>query len=121
MLKRGFAILILAALAAQSFSQLGIVAYYRLNRAYIAKYLCINRDKPMMHCNGKCYLARQLRENEQREHQGNVEVKADIALFCSTSQDFLFPSLPAKPIVLSRYCPGDYSRPFFSIFHPPQA
>lgn len=121
MLKRGFAILILAALAAQSFSQLGIVAYYRLNRSYIAKYLCINRDKPMMHCNGKCFLARQLRENEQREHQGNVEVKADIALFCSTSQEFLSPSLPVAVILLNRYSTVDYPRPFFSIFHPPQA
>lgn len=121
MFKRGFAILILAALTAQSFSQLGILAYYQLNKSYIARTLCVNRDKPMMHCNGKCYLAKQLRENEKREHPGNVEARADIALFCSTSQDFLFPPFTGKPVLLNRYQPENYPRPFFSVFHPPQA
>ena len=33
---------------------------YLLNYNYIANVLCVNKDKPEMHCNGKCYLMKKL-------------------------------------------------------------
>ncbi|HET8837465.1 MAG TPA: hypothetical protein VFM82_00550 [Flavobacteriaceae bacterium] len=45
------------------------VLYYYLNQDYIAEFLCINKDKPEMHCDGKCYLMKQLAKQEQ--HKGN--------------------------------------------------
>ena len=50
-----------------------IQADYFLNKSYIAKVLCINKEKPKMHCNGKCYLARQIKEQEQQEQQAPSE------------------------------------------------
>ncbi|MCK0160889.1 hypothetical protein [Allomuricauda sp. F6463D] len=44
---------------------------YVVNQDYIAEYLCINKDKPMLNCNGKCYLAKMLQE-EQNEKQQNL-------------------------------------------------
>ena len=35
---------------------------YQINKAYIAEALCENRDKPQMHCDGKCYLSKQLKK-----------------------------------------------------------
>jgi hypothetical protein len=39
-----------------------------------------------MHCNGKCYLAKQLKEQEQQEHQSHAPKKEqfEIQLFFST-------------------------------------
>lgn len=33
---------------------------YAVNYDYIANVLCINKGKPELHCNGKCYLSKQL-------------------------------------------------------------
>lgn len=36
------------------------LAEYALNYDYIVENLCENRDKPILNCNGKCFLAKQL-------------------------------------------------------------
>lgn len=36
---------------------------YLLNYDYIVKELCVNKDKPVMHCNGKCHLMKELAKN----------------------------------------------------------
>src|SRR5690606_2414529 len=42
---------------------------YVINQDYIAEYLCINKDKPEMHCDGKCYLMEMLDEQNQQKKQ----------------------------------------------------
>lgn len=40
---------------------------YLANYDYIATELCENRDKPEMHCNGKCHLMKQLAKASEHE------------------------------------------------------
>jgi hypothetical protein len=42
---------------------------YFVNYEYISEVLCINKEKPMLTCNGKCYLSQQLKEAQQTEKQ----------------------------------------------------
>ena len=42
---------------------------YFVNYEYISEALCINKEKPMSTCNGKCYLSQQLKEAQQTEKQ----------------------------------------------------
>ncbi|MEM6522273.1 MAG: hypothetical protein AAGF85_10605 [Bacteroidota bacterium] len=35
---------------------------FELNKGYIQDFLCINRDKPVTVCGGKCYLTKQLKK-----------------------------------------------------------
>jgi hypothetical protein len=46
---------------------------YAFNKDYIAKNLCINKDKPQNCCQGKCYLGEQLMKNaeSQNSNTGN--------------------------------------------------
>ena len=37
---------------------------YILNQDYIAEFLCINKDKPKLQCNGKCHLAKQIEKQK---------------------------------------------------------
>ncbi len=37
---------------------------YAINYDYISDVLCINKDKPEMHCNGKCYVMKQLEKQK---------------------------------------------------------
>lgn len=38
---------------------------YVINYDYIAKVLCINKDKPEMSCNGKCQLMKKLEQQQE--------------------------------------------------------
>ena len=33
----------------------------------IADKLCVNKSNPQLHCNGKCYLSKQLKKSEENE------------------------------------------------------
>ncbi|MEZ4943657.1 MAG: hypothetical protein R3D58_22480 [Saprospiraceae bacterium] len=39
----------------------GVLGWYMWNKAEIIARECINRNKPEKRCNGKCYLAKQLK------------------------------------------------------------
>ena len=41
---------------------------YLVNYNYIVKELCENRDKPVLACNGKCYLEKQVKEQLNITH-----------------------------------------------------
>ncbi|NIG55748.1 hypothetical protein [Chitinophaga sp. Cy-1792] len=56
---------------------------YYLNQDYIAGNLCENRNKPQLHCNGKCHLAKKMHE-EDRKDQENPERKLENKLeYCT--------------------------------------
>lgn len=40
---------------------------YVFNYSYIANELCVNKDKPVMHCNGKCHLMKELAKKAAEE------------------------------------------------------
>ena len=44
---------------------------YALNKDYISKVLCINKEKPKMKCNGKCHLEKQLKKAVEEEKPNN--------------------------------------------------
>jgi len=44
---------------------------YYMNYNYIVKNLCINKDKPEMHCNGKCYLSKLIKKENNQENNTN--------------------------------------------------
>jgi len=44
---------------------------YYVNYNYISTTLCVNRDKPQMHCNGKCYLNKLIKKEINQENNTN--------------------------------------------------
>lgn len=42
---------------------------YKLNYSYISSILCENKNKPYLHCNGKCYLDKQLKKAAKEESE----------------------------------------------------
>jgi hypothetical protein len=82
-LKIAATIFLIFSIFVQTFSTFIIQADFYLNRSYIAKNLCVNKDKPVMHCNGKCYLSKKLKEQEKQDQQAPAprNEKFDITLF----------------------------------------
>jgi len=102
-------------------SNLFVFMGFEVNQKYIAAELCENRDKPQMHCNGKCYLMKKLKQAQDKEQkQERQSQKTQI-------QDALI----VKPLVFKQYSLAEikFHIPFStgipqsiknSIFHPPQ-
>ena len=38
---------------------------YILNQDYIAEFLCINKNKPQLQCNGKCHLVKEIEKQQE--------------------------------------------------------
>jgi len=120
-MKRIFAFILLLCFATQVFSQSVIIAGFYINRAYIAKNLCENRYRPMLHCNGQCILAKKLKQQEKKEQQAPELKLKNIDLVIS-SRSFFSASLSAPAYSYPGYSLFQVAEPTdrsFSIFHPP--
>ena len=98
---------------------------FKINQDFIAEILCINRDKPILTCNGKCYLSQQLKKAEDQEEKQAPLTKMEKLelLYCfskepshlltHTTNYLSKPNLVRKNLF--------YSFSFMStIFHPPK-
>ena len=65
--------LLLFAIMLPTLSPWGTVAYFHINRTYIAKVLCENRSRPQLICNGKCYLAKKLKQQQEKKDKETTE------------------------------------------------
>ncbi len=115
------AIFLFSIVIIQNFSSLIIEADFFINQDYIAKNLCVNRDKPMMHCNGKCYLAKKLKEEGKSQSPASKSERSDVSpFFVPTSYSFIGVQQLDKPEYFIKDENAVSSFPRF-IFHPPTA
>ncbi len=92
MLKRFTIWLLIFAVSAANFSMAFVYAGFKVNQSYISKTLCINRFRPAMHCDGKCYFMRKLKqaeENEKKQTERDGSVRLEIS-FCQEPFNFVF-------------------------------
>lgn len=84
MIKQFVIIFLLTAFTVQTFNKSLIVFNYFTHTADYAKD-CINKAKPMMHCNGRCQMFKKLRQEENNDKQ-NPERRndnKDEVLYCN--------------------------------------
>ena len=58
-----------------------MVAYYHINKNYIARQLCENKNNPASNCQGHCYLSKQLKkveEAERKQSSGIIKEKEEM-------------------------------------------
>ena len=73
MLRKNFAIFFLCVYSLVLVRPLFPFVDYAINKDYIAKNLCENRNKPKMNCNGKCHLMKQLKKaNAENSNEGST-------------------------------------------------
>ncbi|MBB5637689.1 hypothetical protein HDE68_003614 [Pedobacter cryoconitis] len=123
MINRIIAIGLLIALMSSGFSRLFVYTSFELNQQYIATTLCENRDKPQMHCNGKCYLAKKLKqaeEKEKRQAENNFKKSFQNDVFLDSRFSFspLFSVLKRNTYKNIRF---DLPQSNTDILHPPPA
>lgn len=116
--------LLLLATLLPSISPWGTIAYYHANKDYIAKVLCENRDKPQLHCDGKCYLAKRLKaqqDKQDKETTQRVQKAPSCQLFCAdyTTLSIPAPHLAQQPKPVFGFVVGTYGITLTPPLHPP--
>ena len=66
---------------------------YVVNYDYISKVLCVNKEKPTLHCNGKCHLMKELAKNSESENPISTNKKIasqeTTVVFCEEIKTFI--------------------------------
>ncbi len=100
---------------------------YELRRDYIIKNLCVNRNRPQLRCNGKCYLAKRLADSRKQEER-QAEQSFMYSLLVQVAEGWDHPTLfqPPQTQVLDLPTPSySYTASLVvstavdDIFHPP--
>lgn len=119
------AYILLFSIMLPTLSPWGTIAYFKINRDYIAKVLCENRQRPELKCNGKCYLAKKLKEQEDKndkETSERVHNTPVIQLFAASVTSYIFcaPATIRSPRQNFFYLLHFYSAPAAKLLRPPK-
>ena len=68
-----FAISILFIFLIPTIDQLGIVLEYISHKESITEKYCENKDKPELHCNGKCHLKKEIAKKVKSNNEKNTK------------------------------------------------
>ena len=117
--KKIIAISLIFAMLMQLFGSVAVIVNYVINKEYISKTFCVNRDKPKKRCNGKCHLMKQLQKENKKEKSplATIKVQSPVQFF----EGFLgFSYVPESTII--RFPDFIAGKPLSSaqpVFHPP--
>ncbi len=97
---------------------------YAVKKDYIANTLCENKDKPMMHCDGKCHLSKEIKKaaSEESKSQNTTRIiQEDYSVVCLETSTNLFDNISSDITDANTFYLNNYSFQNFSFtFHPPQ-
>lgn len=123
--KKCISISLILLLSAQCLYNLGLISYFQLNRDYIAKVLCINKEEPITMCHGQCFLDNNLDTGEEganadartADNRTKIEVPVFLIVERGTDAD------ATEDVAIGNTPTSDhYSFTFHApVFHPPIA
>ena len=126
MYRQLIAILLLLSISYQSFVKLGIVIWYQVNKEYVARNLCENKNQPEKKCCGKCYLNKQL----SKADKGTTENTSSVPKKWNLGEVIAY-TLPQNVCVLpcfysegnnvphTNYVSFSLEGTYIPVFHPP--
>jgi hypothetical protein len=94
--KTFFSCLLISLVLLQTFSREVLVVDFTLNRATITARFCVNKARPQLHCDGQCYFAKKLKQQEDRENKAPNPLKEQLEMLPVAFQS-LVPAAPRPP------------------------
>lgn len=124
MQKRLIAVCLLIALIGSGFSQVAVYAGFQLNQDYIVKNLCVNRNRPEMHCNGRCYLMSKLKQVNEKEKKQAARDNLNRMETSFLQRAYMINlNAPVTALVVAHFPPYQYtycSQYITTVFRPPK-
>ena len=96
-----------------------VVMHFKLNQKAITEQFCINKNKPELHCNGKCYLSKELQETENTDSKKILNTKNFDLVFYSNIAYEIETLNVIKTKVKLIYIEFLHSEPYLEILVPP--
>ncbi len=123
--KTFFSYLLISLVLLQTFSREVLVVDFTLNRATITARFCVNKARPQLHCDGQCYFAKKLKQQQDHENRVPNPLKEKLEMLPTTLAS-LVPPAPVRWAALPvSYAPGGFSQLPASapqgVFQPPRA
>ena len=121
-MKACFAYLLTALVLLQTFSRELLVVDFALNQATITARFCVNKARPQLHCDGKCYFAKQLQKQEERENKAPNPLKERLEMLPVAFTTWQLRPAGQVAVATPRYpglVPGRYAAPLKAVFRPP--
>jgi hypothetical protein len=117
--------LLISLVLLQTFSREMLMVDFTLNRATITARFCVNKARPQLHCDGNCYFAKKLKQQQERENKAPNPLKEQVEMLPIAFQH-LIPAAPvprgSAPVgygpYQSAWVPANATQ---SVFRPPQA
>ena len=122
-MKKIIAAILLIAFATQTFAKELVILDYYANTTSFEKD-CINKDKPMMHCCGKCQLRKKLQQQEKNDKQNQEQRGNNKNEVLSSKSFFAKIPLARRQEFCINYQELSFSKEIKmprSFFHPPGA
>ena len=120
---KGKSMLILATVMLfKAFLAPAIFIDFKLNQDYIAKVLCINREKPQLECDGQCILMQKMKSTQDADHPEQIQSPKSqlLEIFSELTAVFHPLSFPSVQQDFFTYDEPISLKNFSKIFHPPK-
>lgn len=123
-MKKALLYILILSFAVRPAFYVGQFVYYAANIDYIIETYCINKDKPEMKCDGKCYLSKQLTSVSQEQsglENDSFILNAFFPVFTPPTHTVdHYCNLKVVVFSLSYYSNPIYSNPFWDhLLRPP--
>jgi len=122
-MKKLFAIFLFITVLLGPFGKSIIYLHYEIYKSYYAQVLCVNKSKPMLHCNGHCQLKKEMKEEEKRSSlpYSNIKYEKEVLLYNQVIQNYTA-SLNTECLLQhnSIYNGVVLHSHLMLVFHPPQ-
>jgi hypothetical protein len=124
LVRKLFSLVLISSLLFPPVLKLGVIADFYQHREFIARTLCVNKDRPEKKCNGQCHLEKQLtktQDNEEDKKAPLPTVKTELLPGILTESFALFSQLKQSDSYID-FSIAEYSfLTGFDFFHPPRA
>lgn len=115
------AVVLLVGIMANCFNYWIVSTSYHFNKAYISSVWCTNKDKPALHCEGKCFLDIKLKELEQKNKQELEQLKHLIETIAPEKSLLVFKIFETEvETTIPHYLQQKPVGKINPIFHPPK-
>lgn len=95
---------------------------YLVKKDYIAEFLCINKDKPMLNCDGQCFLSEMIKAEQEEKKQNLPAIDLrEYPIGFVEILDFYFLNIHLGPEPVFSYNGSDPQQFLSFIFHPPKS
>ncbi len=115
----------LTSITLQLCNRVGIIAWFNINQDKVVELFCINKNKPEMDCDGKCYLAKKLQKsadatNETTAPNSKIKHTLEELFFIDNTSQLTIRAIVRDYSFIAYH--SYYSFQFLiSVFQPPRA